>query len=248
MKNSLRGCPEILNKQFGRTLSAFIGIGFISKIITEIIHEVLGHGFFVLLFNGRVTSVEISLFWPLEFSTISFNLPEDITNLELAIIEAGGIISCGFLFFVFLLLLIRIQPERWVSSTLTLWLAFWCLMNSAGYLVIGGLNPFGDVYRLLNMGILTRSISISLGTILFLCGFIVISVELKQLVNRWIGYGIYNSLIVFWSIVPLLTLLTIIGHDFQLVLILPSMLPILIHIIIKLTSEGNSINFLTDEE
>jgi len=42
-------------------LSIFLSIGFITKILGEVIHEVMGHGLFILLFGGTVTRVHISL-------------------------------------------------------------------------------------------------------------------------------------------------------------------------------------------
>ena len=45
-------------------LSIFLSIGFIMKILGEVIHEVMGHGLFILLFGGTITRVHIALLWP----------------------------------------------------------------------------------------------------------------------------------------------------------------------------------------
>ncbi len=248
MKNSVSKGFTVHNKFNGLFLLSFFVLGFILKVLSEFIHEVLGHGLFVLLANGRIRGIKISLLWPLELSHISTSLPDGITPLEIALIEAGGIIACSITFFISLLTLIRIKPDRWLYSTCLVWLAFWCLMNSAGYLVIGGLSPFGDIYRLINLGVLTRSISFIIGLGLFCCGFVIISIKLKQILYKWYGNSAENSVIAFWSLVPLLTFLAIIGNDFQVMFVLPSFLPMIISFFPKLTMTSEAITFLTDEE
>ncbi len=52
-------------------LSIFLSIGFIMKILGEVIHEVMGHGLFILLFGGTITRVHISILWPYEPSFTS---------------------------------------------------------------------------------------------------------------------------------------------------------------------------------
>ncbi len=56
-----------MNKR-AKFLVPFLCFAFIMKGISEFVHEVMGHGFFVLLFGGQITSVHISLTWPYELS------------------------------------------------------------------------------------------------------------------------------------------------------------------------------------
>jgi ubiquinone/menaquinone biosynthesis C-methylase UbiE len=121
-------------------------------------------------------------------------------------------------------------------------------MNSAGYLVIGGLSPFGDIYRLINLGVLTRSASLAIGLGLFCCGFVVISLKIKQILNTRFYQNVENSVIAFWSLVPLLTLLAILGNNFQVIFILPSFLPMILSFFLKTTITSELITYLTDEE
>jgi len=44
--------------------------GFVMKILSEVVHEVFGHGLFVLLFGGEITGLRISVLWPYELSRI----------------------------------------------------------------------------------------------------------------------------------------------------------------------------------
>ena len=43
------------------------------KVLGEVVHEVMGHGVFVLLFGGDIIRVHIAFLWPYEFSYISSN-------------------------------------------------------------------------------------------------------------------------------------------------------------------------------
>jgi len=54
---------------------AFFIAGFLMKIVGEVVHELLGHGSFVLLFGGQVTDFYISLIWPYELSYVIANIP-----------------------------------------------------------------------------------------------------------------------------------------------------------------------------
>ena len=102
----------------------FFAFGFILKIVSEIVHEVLGHGLLVLLMDGEIRGIKISLLWPLELSHASMRLPEGITSTELALIAAGGILACIITFFTSLLVLSFIKLEKWLSTTFFFWLAF----------------------------------------------------------------------------------------------------------------------------
>ena len=56
-------------------LTVFLSLGFITKILGEVVHEVMGHGLFVLAFGGRISSINISLLLPYELSHIGFAPP-----------------------------------------------------------------------------------------------------------------------------------------------------------------------------
>lgn len=78
----------------------FLVAGFLMKKIAEIIHEIFGHGLFVLLFGGEIVNVHISILWPYELSYINWRLPSTVTHLQLVWIYAGGIVICLFVSFL----------------------------------------------------------------------------------------------------------------------------------------------------
>lgn len=42
----------------------FVVAAFATKIVAELTHEILGHGFLVLLFGEEITRIYISVLWP----------------------------------------------------------------------------------------------------------------------------------------------------------------------------------------
>jgi len=191
------------NKLF---LVCFAVVGFATKIVAEFVHEVCGHGLFVLLFGGSIINVYISIWWPYEFSYIEW-VGNNLTSSELVWIFAGGILSCLTLSFLIQFFLLIKKEIRCYFAVPLFWLAFWTLVNSAGYLIIGGLAPFGDIYELLNRGILTRSLSLVFGLMIFALGFVALSWILRRmLVEFFTGKNASFGVFVFWFIIPLLVL------------------------------------------
>jgi len=188
-------------------LTVFIVAGFIIKIISEAVHELLGHGLFVLLFGGKITGLYISILWPYELSRISWSLPSGITSTQIALIYAGGIIvflSASLLPQAFLL--VKKKIRRYFALTL-FWFAFWTFMNSTGYLLIGGLAPFGDVYELTNLGVLTTLLSLAIGLIIFVIGFVALSWILRRIFVEVFSIKKASlGVIIFWFIIPILSI------------------------------------------
>ena len=217
---------DISSLSFIRFIIVFFITGFIVKIIVEIIHELFGHGLMVFLAGGKIDSITISPLWPLEFSSISWHLPEDVTPMILAFVNAGGIIACVISCIISLILLYFIQSEQRILFIIFfIWLAFWSLLNSSGYLIIGSLSPFGDVLRLIQLGFLNQFYSLLLGLGLFSSGFILLSLKLNQFFSQHFRTNSEYFVIMFWGLVPFLTFLTIWGYNFPLYFIFPSFLP-----------------------
>ncbi len=209
-----------------RFILIFIFMGFIVKMIVEIIHEILGHGLIVLLAGGKINSFTISWLWPLEFSSISWHLPSDVPPLLRSYVIAGGIIVCIIVcFFSLVLLHFILSEKRILLSIFLIWLTFWSLINGTGYLIIGGLNPFGDISQLIQLGILTQLSSLLLGLGLFGIGFVLLSIYVNQFFSK--HFSAYREYIVitFWGLIPFLTFLTVLGHNFPLYSIFPSFIP-----------------------
>ncbi len=190
----------------------FLATGFLMKILGEVVHELFGHGFFVLLFGGRITGFHISLLWPYEFSWIGWSLP-GATQEQKAWVIGGGILVCLLVSYAIqvLLLLNRIP---WQFSAPLFWLSFWCCVNATGYLIIGGLSPFGDVGQLIYLGVLTAPLATALGAALFLLGFFSLSLLLRRILKSQVpeekaGWGV----VAFWFITPVLVALNMLGHE-----------------------------------
>jgi len=91
------------------------------KIGGEVVHELLGHGPFVLLFGGHVTHVYISPLWPYKLSYVRWSIPS-ATPEQMAWIIGGGIRVSALVSYSIQLLLLRKQLLRQLSVPL-FWLA-----------------------------------------------------------------------------------------------------------------------------
>ncbi|NWF86371.1 hypothetical protein HXY32_00920 [Candidatus Bathyarchaeota archaeon] len=188
-------------------LSVFVVAALAAKIVAEFTHEILGHGSLVLLFGGEITSIYISVLWPYDVSYIGWILPSDVTTAQLVLIYAGGILACMFASFVTQTFLLLKKKVQWHYVVLFFWFAFWTLVNSTGYLIIGGLSPFGDVNELIVLGVLTKFLSFALGLIFFSIGFIGLSWILrKTLLEVFSAERASLGVILFWLILPALVM------------------------------------------
>jgi hypothetical protein len=185
----------------------------------EFVHEVLGHGLFVLLFGGRITRVHISLLWPYTLSGIGYAPPQGgFQNWQIPWIDGGGILVCLLVTFVLQSLLVFGKIRHHHLSFTLFWLAFWTFLNPTGYLIMGGMKPFGDIWQLINAGVLTQVSSIGMGLMLFLMAFYSLSKIFKDLVLQ---AGIIETveevkvfLSLFWLTIPLTTVLALMGLPF----------------------------------
>lgn len=154
----LRGEPKRASSQsFSPTssnLAFFIVAGLLMKVAAEVMHEVGGHGLYVLLFGGRILGVHISLLWPFQTSYIRWSHPS-LGPLERGLIVGGGILNCLIVSFALQLFLL-LRPQPWRLAFPLLWFSYWNYISSTGYLISWGYGPYGDVLELINMGILTR--------------------------------------------------------------------------------------------
>jgi hypothetical protein len=108
------------------------------------------------------------------------------------------------------------------------WLAFWTFINPAGYLVIGGIQPFGDITNLISAGVMTQQLAFILGLILFLVNLISLSIILRNVLRKaGINEDAKWSIVLFWLIVPLLTLFSVAGLGQPLVIALLGFIPVL---------------------
>lgn len=191
-------------------------VAFIMKVVAEFVHEAMRHGFFVLLFGGRITNVHISLFWPYELSRITYDSPLGGFEIWQTIwIVGGGILVCLVVSWALQILLLLGAVKDWRLSSLILWLSFWSFLNGTGYLIIGGVNPFGDVRDLILKGILAQETSLLMGGAIFTGSFFSIS---RTLLNSLRNIGLIKdlgdiriALCLFWLTVPATTAISCLG-------------------------------------
>jgi hypothetical protein len=195
-------------------LAVFLFLGFFMKIVAEIVHEVLGHGLFVLLFGGKITSLYISALWPYDLSWIGWDLPEGITSTQMAWIYAGGIIACLCVSFVTQAFLLWKKKISWHFALALFWLAFWTLVNSTGYLIIGGLASFGDIDELITLGILTNFISLAVDLVIFIVGFVALSWILRKILIQMLPPKKASlGVTIFWFIIPILVVVMLLNPE-----------------------------------
>lgn len=204
-----------------RFLVFFILACFLMKVAGEFIHEVMGHGLFVTIFGGRILHVYISPLWPYELSYIRYSPPlGGFEAWQRSLIDGGGIMVCLLISFLIQAVLYLTGEKGWrinwgISASL-FWLSFWNLISSTGYLIMGGIRPFGDVANLIEAGILTRWSALALGLLILSMGFYMLSLIFRDIlmglgVVRDVG-GLRVYLTALWSIIPVITCLNVIGY------------------------------------
>jgi hypothetical protein len=212
-------------------LMAFLSLGFVAKILGEVVHEVMGHGLFAVAFGGRITSVSISLLWPYKLSHIGFAPPPGgFQPWQEVLVDGGGILMCLVVSFIIQLILLLSFSKRgnWMVSSMLFWLAFWTFINPAGYLVVGGINPFGDVANLISAGVMTQELAFILGLLIFLASFFSLSIILRNVLRKaGVNEDARWSIVLFWLIVPLLTLVSVVGQGRPLLIAILGFIPVL---------------------
>jgi len=197
-------------------LAYFLVLAFGKKAVGEFIHEALGHGLFAILFGGRIVRVNISLLWPYQFSSIE--LSGKFEAWQQPWIDGGGILVCLTVSCVIQALLLW-KVKNWRIAVPLFWLAFWTFLNPAGYLIIGGIKPFGDISQLITEGVLSQTSSLAIGLIAFALAFFSLSRIFKDVLSN-AGFiknrrqlRVYLSIL--WLIIPLITLMAVTGLGFM---------------------------------
>ncbi len=216
-----------------RLVVLFLLSAFFMKLVSEFVHEVIGHGLFVMLFGGRIKSVYISVLWPYELSHIQWAIPS-LEVWQRAWLYAGGIIATGALTLVLVVYLLARRPDCWLTVP-CVWLAFWCLMNAAGYLVIGGLHPFGDIAVLIDLNAISSVQSLGLGIGMLILGFFALSMAQRRALFPVLGQqsGFANT--AMWTTVPVVTVLAAMGMGvFSFVVLTAGLIPPALSVLVEI--------------
>ncbi|MFX0182293.1 MAG: hypothetical protein ACFE95_04340 [Candidatus Hodarchaeota archaeon] len=206
---------------------------YLFRIISEIFHEILGHGLLTVLFGGKVNGIHISLISPLDTSHITLD-QDNLTQEQQLIAVSGGIIIDLTISFLLqaILLLRRIE---WKFSIPMLWLAFWCHSNETGIIIGNALTGLkGDMTGLIEAGVISSPIALMVGISLYFLGFFLISTIIRRLLA---DYSIDKSKIryyifIFWMIVPLNILLYILKTGYLSSLII-GLIPLVISYLLE---------------
>ncbi len=228
-------------------LTTFFFLAPVMKITGEFVHEVMGHGFFVILFGGKIVRIYISLLWPYELSNIVWN--GNFEAWQMPWIDGGGILVCLIVSCALQIPLLLGIVRDWRFSSPLFWLAFWTFLNPTGYLIMGGIRPFGDVAALIGESALTQGTAIMMGLIIFLAAFFSLSKIFRDILLK-VGIIKRNrdlriSLGLFWLLIPLTTAMTLMGLNQPLFYLPISFIPIILALI---TSSILPINLPSNEK
>jgi len=130
-------------------------------------------------------------------------------------IAGGGILVCLIVSGLIQVLLLFDVVKDWRLSFPLFWLAFWAFLNPTGYLIIGGIRPFGDVLSLISAGVFTQELLLLIGLSVFFAAFVSLSrILMTQLSREGVAQGtgeLRFSLALFWAIIPVVTVITCFG-------------------------------------
>ncbi|MDI6905371.1 MAG: hypothetical protein QMD13_07810 [Candidatus Bathyarchaeia archaeon] len=164
--------------------------------------------------------------------------------MQMAWIYGGGILACLCVSFLTQVFLTLKKKTSWYFLTTLFWLALWTLINSTGYLVIGGLAPFGDILELIALGALTKHLSLALGVVVFATGFVVLSWILRGFLAGEFPFKRASlGVPFFWLMIPLLGAVMLAGPErsFQVaylpLMFIPSLLSFVIEYFLVLSKQ-----------
>jgi len=189
---------------------------FVMKAVGEFIHEVLGHCLFVKLFGGYVIRVYIAMLWPYELSEVVYGSPQSgFQTWQSALITASGIVVCVLASLILQGLLLLNKVKATSSSSILFWLSFWTSISPAGYLIIGGIRPFGDVQQLIELRVLTQTSALLIGLIVFSVSFFSLLRVFKEIL---LGAKLFQSIksmrvsvAILWLSIPVLATMAMVG-------------------------------------
>jgi hypothetical protein len=194
-------------KGYARFVLAFFFLGFLMKVVGEIIHE-MGHVLFVTIFGGKIIGISIGFAWPFALSSTKWELASPST-MEIAMIAGAGILFDVVTTFAGQAVLVSRKGIRPVYGISLFWLSFWAYLSSVVYLVMGAIDPFGDVLDLV-AAVPVPLLAIGLaGVALLVSNTYSLSIILKGIFSDVLRTGKASDMVsIFWAALHMFFVLT----------------------------------------
>ena len=190
-------------------LSSFTIISFLMKFLSEWTHEYLGHCCIGSLAGGFVNSYFVSWIWPLEFGYAFVSFFGSVEPLPRILMYSGGIITCLTAAFMSQGIIAILGRKgkiglNWLLIPLNFlfWYGFWAFMNSVGYLLIGGLINFGDIYYISSISGISHILFLIPGFITFFLLYYLISKNFFNMFKDLTNINAKWMLFLFWLLIP----------------------------------------------
>ena len=204
-------------------LSSFTIISFLMKFVSEWTHEYLGHCCIGSLVGGIINSYYVSWIWPLEFGYASVSFFGSVEPLPRILMYSGGIVTCLTAAFISQGIIAIIGRKYKTSLNLVIipihflfWYGYWAFMNSVGYLLVGGLINFGDIYYISAISGIPNIFFLIPGFIAFFLLFYLISNNFYKMFKDLIKLDAKWMLVLFWLLIPIVFVFFTLNPDISM--------------------------------
>lgn len=212
-------------------------VGYFTKLLSCLIHELFGHGLWACIFGADRIWFYVS--W-LGFGWCKWQ-GLDGSYIARVMVMAGGLIDTSIVGVAALIFLYLTRRRGgFYLRFLLFWLGFWASTTQAAYLILGGLVGTGDPASLSRITGVPLVSFIILGLALFLSAYIIISILfLSEMAPLFPEYSKGTLLFIFWLIIPLQVFLLAASPEHKLTFeqftlsLALSILPSLVSIIFK---------------
>jgi hypothetical protein len=204
---SLQNTAREKRKEYAGFVLAFFFLGFLMKVVGELIHE-MGHALFVTIFGGKIIGINIGFAWPFALSSTKWELANPST-VEIAMIASAGILFDIVTSFAGQAVLVSRKGIRPVYGISLFWLSFWAYLSSVVYLVMGAIDPFGDILDLVG-AVPVPLLAIGLaGVALLVSNTYSLSIILKGIFSDVLGTRKASDMVsIFWAALHMFFVLT----------------------------------------
>lgn len=197
-------------------------VAYPTKLLSCVIHELLGHGLWAWIFGANRVWIHVS--W-LGFGWCRWvGMSESYVARVMA--TAGGLVNTFIIGAVILTFLFSVDKKGGFYLRLFLfWLGFWTTITQAGYLLLGGFTGYGDPGSLHSLTGVPLSFLMLLGFGLFLLVYLVISVLfLSEVSGLFPEYRQKTLLFEFWLAIPVQAIFVMVSPEHGMVFERPFLL------------------------